>query len=157
MNRRKLLKTAGAATLVAPFVTAGVYLQRSRAQALSTKPLMIVFTGPFVFWTNADGNPNLIRVVAPPVGPTYPDAPHWPWTGTTFNETSLNDLLNPSLKLLMSFTPDPQPAAAGVEIQSFLRPSPVPPPVSGSPLFTLDVPAPDLMVGINPTYICQGT
>lgn len=156
MNRRKLLKSAGVASLVAPFITAGVVLQRSKAQTASTIPLMIVFSGPFVLWMNADGNPNLIRVVAPPVGPQYPDAPHWPWAGTTANETALNNLINPSLKLTMVFTPTSQ-LEAGVEILSCPRPSPLPQPGPDSPLFTLDVPNPDVIVGTNPTEICLDT
>jgi len=157
MNRRKLLKTAGVATLTAPFVTAGLYWQRSKAQAVGAKPLVIVFSGPFVFWMNVGGNPNVIRAVAPPVGHTDPEAPHWPWIGTTGNEISLDGISNTALKLAMSFTPGAQTVTAGLDILPCPRPNPTPISLTSFPLFTLDIPAPDVIVGTNPTYICLGT
>ncbi|HXB20030.1 MAG TPA: hypothetical protein VNV88_01555 [Candidatus Solibacter sp.] len=152
MNRRNLLKKAGISALAAPFI-AGTLLDRSTAQSVSSRPLMISFCGPFVLGSGA----TRMSVMAPPIGPADPDAPHQPWLGTTASEALLQGVS--SMSLSMHFTPDPQPLTAGVPIITYSQPmnGTSPQALGQSPLFTLDLPVPDLVAGIHPIEIVRGT
>jgi hypothetical protein len=140
MKRRDLLKTAGTMMLAAPAVRASALVQNQ------TKNLVVAFSGPFCFWQE-NGS---IKVMAPPVGPTYPKAPHQPWTGTTTNTTPISVLAGTTLALeIVGYTPPAVTAASGTPSFQYGQGS------GGgvSPLFNLTVPNPNVMIGVGATGV----
>jgi len=166
MNRRELLKRAGVTALAGSFLSgarSGGDTLPSTASTCSTSStfenlLLVRFLGPFTFELNANAA-NDICVTPPPVGIDFCAAPHQPWVGTTSYEMQLGGPSLSCLRLSMNFTcartTAAQPPTGTTPLASYPRPTPTP---QGcvSPLYSLWVPAPDRIVGIQPVDIYYG-
>lgn len=134
--------------LAAPAVRASALIKSNAEPApqSQTKSLVVVFSGPFCFWQE-NGS---IKVMAPPVGPTFRKAPHQPWTGTSTNTTPINVPAGTTLTLAIDgYTPPPITAASGAALFQYGQGS-----GSGvTPLFNLTVPNPNTMIGVGATGV----
>jgi hypothetical protein len=148
MKRRDLLKTAGTMVLAAPAVRASALIKSDAEPApqSQTKNLVVAFSGPFCFWQE-NGS---IKVMAPPVGPTYPNAPHQPWSGTSANTIPINVPPGTTLTLAIDgYTPPPVTAVSGTPTFLYQQGSD-----NGvTPLFNLTVPNPNTMIGVSATGV----
>src|SRR5437764_8794074 len=84
MNRRDLLKQAGAALMAASSVAVPVIACNKVSAESRLQDLMISFSGPFCYWPEN----GYMRVMAPQVVKNF-CVPHLPWVGTTANEKRL--------------------------------------------------------------------
>ncbi|HEV3318042.1 MAG TPA: hypothetical protein VG488_13775 [Candidatus Angelobacter sp.] len=180
MNRRDLLKQAGAMLLAGPYLDASVFDNRVQPSpkvcppSEATQDLTITFKGPFCYWKEGD----YIQVMAPPVGPSY-CFPHIPWIGTTCNEVQIPWQGAPTYELNGLEGLKPRPGAlSGEKICDFKQEkctatkdcnncvteeskkynrAPRKKAAKGEPytccsaLFSINVPPPDMIVGAFPT------
>jgi hypothetical protein len=144
MNRRDLLRHAGALTVGLPALRASGAAS-SIAQA-GGKDLIVTFAGPFCYWSLPDG----FKVMAPPIGKDF-KYPHQAWTATSTNETMLDSpQLSPAPEYQLSIPgPARSPQTSGTETFSYAQEK-----AQGkAPLFTLIAPNPDVIIGVRPTKV----
>ncbi len=180
MNRRDLLKQAGAALVAASSVTVPVIAYNKASAETQLQDLVVSFVGPFCYWQENDH----MRIMAPQVVKNF-CVPHLPWVGTTANEKRLqwcqtqtyhyaleglaSRTMNYSGETMCSFDQDtcgPKqppgcltcPSKEGGPTSSKPRPNSK---TSSSQeeydccpaLFDIKMPFPDLFIGINPTCL----
>ena len=83
MNRRDLLKQAGATMLAASSVGVSS-LVYAKPPEEDLQDLVVTFSGPFCYWVE----PDYMRIMAPQVAGNF-CVPHIPWVATTENEKRL--------------------------------------------------------------------
>jgi hypothetical protein len=147
MNRRDFLKQAGVAAVGAPAAASTLAGAASGVVNRSgIKNLRVTFDGPFCFWWHGDS----VKVMAPPVGPNYTDAPHQPWLGTTTNEIAIDVTVSPGPNLSLEipgYIAWPYYKTAGTPSFEYKQGN-----GNGTPpLFNLTVPAPYTVIGVRPT------
>lgn len=148
MNRRDLLKQAGALAVGLPALRASG-MAGSSAQS-DNKVLIITFNGPFCFWSEA--KEKKYKVMAPLVGTNFTSAAHQAWAATSQNEAILNSspcASSPEYELNIPES-DRSPKISGTTVYQY--------PQEGKPedqktLFTLSVPNPDEIIGVRPTMV----
>ncbi len=171
MNRRDLLKQAGAALLAASSARATALAGSEVSKSKDLQDLVVSFSGPFCYWPENDH----IRVMAPQVAGNF-CAPHLPWVGTTANEERFkwcpSDTYHYELKgvksrinahtgtTMCSFDqdtcgtpPPPEECEACPKGPSTHSTSPQEDYPCCPALFDIKVPIPDLFIGINPTCV----
>lgn len=179
MNRRDLLKQAGAALAAASSVTVPMIACNHVSGESKLQDLMVSFSGPFCYWPEN----GYMRVMAPQVVKNF-CVPHLPWVGTTANEKRLQwcqtqtyhyDLegltsraMNSSGETMCAFDqdtcgapPPPDcltcPSVDGTSPGATRRQTKVNTPQEEyaccPALFDIRVPLPDLFIGINPTCV----
>jgi len=162
MNRRNLLKNAGMMLLAAPTLKAAAFDKCGSNVCQPTsqkKPLIVKVVGPFGYNLVGPDLQNILHIVvmAPQVGIGYSDSPHVPWLGTSSNECRFTGFPKngPEYELsLPGYTPPTKlPDATGTLVWQY--PPPVGPVKKGeSPMFTIKLPVPNSIIGINPTCVC---
>jgi hypothetical protein len=116
------------------------------AAAGEARDLVVTFAGPFCFWQE-DGK---IKVMSPPVGPTYSKYPHQPWFGTSTNEIAVNVPLATDFHLdLGEYKSPPAPQRTGTPIFLYEQGQGT----GAKPLFNLYVPVPNVIIGLRPTVV----
>jgi hypothetical protein len=147
MNRRDLLKRTGTLVVGLPALRASS-LTNSMVQP-DGKYLVVTFSGPFCFWTEA--KEKKFTVMAPLVGKNVTLAAHQAWAATTENETILNSrpcAVSPEYELHIP-GPDRSPEISGTTAYRYPQEGPA----GGKTLFTLSVRNPDEIIGIHPTKV----
>ena len=147
MNRRDLLKRTGTLVVGLPALRASS-LTNSMVQP-DGKYLVINFSGPFCFWTDAEK--KKYTVMAPLVGKNVTLAAHQAWTATSENETILNSnpcAISPEYELHVP-GPDRSTEITGTTAYQYPQEGPA----GQKTLFTLSVPNPDEIIGIHPTMV----
>jgi hypothetical protein len=162
MNRRELIKQGTAALLAASTLNTAALPACKKEQCTlpNEKPLVVTFTGPFCFWEEQSQSETTIYAMAAPVGRTF-SLPHQPWMGTSTNETQLNvgsTVPNSPIFQLKGLDGAKEMRCQGVEIYTASQGScsdsvPPQPGACTPPLFMLELPLPDLMIGLNTTCV----
>lgn len=162
MNRRELIKQGTAALLTAPALNTVALSECRKAQCLPDreKPLVVIFTGPFCFWDEQSRSERSIYAMAAPVGRNF-SLPHQPWMATSTNETQLDvGITVPSFPTfeLKGLEGAREFKCQGVEMYTASQGScgsSVPPQAGACapPLFMLELPVPDIMIGLNATCV----
>jgi len=119
----------------------------------ATQDLMVSFDGPFCFWAQDNGG---LIAMAPRIGPGF-SVPHQAWIATHQNEMQLPDEVvvpAPAYELVGLGSHSPSPDTDGATI--FTKPQDGHP-RSTDTLFTISVPAADVMVGTRPTLVSFGS
>ncbi|HEV2989008.1 MAG TPA: hypothetical protein VG759_11235 [Candidatus Angelobacter sp.] len=163
MNRRNLLKQAGMMVLAAPALKAVAFDKCGAAmcQPAGKKPLIVRVVGPFGYELIGPDMQNIqhVLVMAPQVGLDNKKSPHVPWLGTTSNECRFIGFPKdgPEYELILQgYTPNTQfPTPIGTP-SWFYPPPPGATKRGESPMFTIKLPVPDSIIGINPTCVCLG-
>ncbi len=180
MNRRDLLKQAGAALVAASSASVPGIASNKASGENQLQDLIISFSGPFCYWPEN----GYMRVMSPQVVKNF-CVPHLPWVGTTANEKRLqwcqtqtyhyefegltSRTMKSSGENMCSFDqdtcgapPPPDcltcPSVDGGTSSSTPRPktrinSPQEEYDCCPALFDIRVPFPDLFIGINPTCV----
>jgi len=150
MNRRDLLRQAGVFAVGLPALGAS---GRAFMPQAVTQDLMVSFDGPFCFWTQDNGG---LIAMAPRIGPGF-SVPHQAWIATHENEMQLPDEVvvpAPAYELVGLGSHGPSPDTGGAAI--FTQPQDGHS-RSSDTLFTITVPAADVMVGTRPTLVSFGS
>src|SRR5215467_1499010 len=147
MNRRDLLKRTGTLVVGLPALRASS-LTNSMVQS-DGKYLVVNFSGPFCFWTEA--KEKKYTVMAPLVGKNVTLAAHQAWAATSENETILNSYpcaISPEYELHIP-GPDRSTQITGTTAYQYPQEGPA----GRKTLFTLSLPYPDEIIGIHPTMV----
>ncbi len=162
MNRRELIKQGTAALLTASALNTVALSECKKEQCLPghEKPLVVTFTGPFCFWDEQSKSERSIYAMAAPVGRAF-SLPHQPWMATSTNETQLDvgePVPNSPTFQLKGLEGAKELKCQGVEIYTAPQGScgisvPPQPGACAPPLFMLELPVPDTMIGLNTTCI----
>jgi len=147
MNRRDLLKQAGIFTVGLPALGASGRASMSQA---ATQDLMVSFDGPFCFWAQDNGG---LIAMAPRIGPAF-SVPHQAWIATHQNEMQLPDeVLVPAAPAYELVVPGPHGSSHDTGGASIFTKPQDGNARSTDTLFTISVPAADVMVGTRPTLV----
>jgi hypothetical protein len=161
MNRRNLLKNAGMMMLAAPALKAAAFDKCGLSVCTNGQPknLIVRVVGPFGYQLAGPDMQNIrhIIVMAPQVGIRSATSPHVPWMATTSNECRFVGAPKdgPEYELVLPDYPPPTqfPNATGTTVWQY--PPPTGPIEKGeSPMFTIKLPVPNSIIGINPTCVC---